>query len=116
MEVIISNVLRFGVMISTLVITGGIVAVWINEDAKHHFLQVTLPVLKSGSHLGNEQILESYGTIIIAFGLLLLLLIPITRVLLTVILFMVQRDYIYLAITLIVSIILLGSFFFGKAL
>ena len=52
---------------------------------------------------------------IIALGLLLLILTPIIRVAASIVIFLLERDYAYVAITAIVLLILIISFLLGKA-
>jgi uncharacterized membrane protein len=51
---------------------------------------------------------------IIAVGLILLIALPIVRVAMTVFLFLKEKDYTYLAITLFVLTVLMTGVFFGK--
>jgi uncharacterized membrane protein len=52
---------------------------------------------------------------IILTGLLLLILTPVFRVGVSLIIFLMEQDYLYLAITTIVFVILLGALIFGKS-
>lgn len=70
---------------------------------------------RSASQLG-AGIAALQAEAIIALGLLLLIALPIVRVALTVLLFLFERDYVYLAITFFVLTVLLSGVFFGKAL
>ena len=51
----------------------------------------------------------------IALGLLLLIATPVLRVAASVVIFLLERDYAYVFITLIVLLILIVSFLLGKA-
>ncbi len=53
---------------------------------------------------------------VIALGLILLILTPVFRVAASVLVFLLEKDYLFTFITLSVLAILLFSFFFGKAL
>ncbi len=50
---------------------------------------------------------------IIAFGIILLIATPVVRVAMSVLFFFSQRDWLYVAITLFVLAVLLGSLFTG---
>jgi uncharacterized membrane protein len=53
---------------------------------------------------------------VMALGLLFLIALPVVRVAMTVVLFLVERDYVYLVITLFVLLVLLLGLCFGYAL
>jgi uncharacterized membrane protein len=52
--------------------------------------------------------------VIIALGLLALLLTPVLRVLVSVVMFALERDWLYTGITLLVFVILIVSFLLGR--
>jgi uncharacterized membrane protein len=55
-------------------------------------------------------------TVIVSLGLILLILLPVVRVGITILVFVVERDRVYVAITAIVFAVLLFGLAFGKAL
>jgi len=110
-EVMIGNLLRAGVLTSAAVVLFGAVIY-----LSHYAMQPadfgvfrgeaaalrTLPAIVTGTvHL--------HGKSIIQFGLLLLIATPIARVMFSVIGFAIERDYLYVALTLIVLAVLLYS-------
>lgn len=126
-ELIISYVLRIGVIICAFVIALGVFLTWINGSALQQFSENTLPTLLSGQTISAIEIPQSateFGTAlvalhpnaVIAIGLLLLIALPIVRVALTVFLFLFERDYVYFGITLFVLAVLLSGIIFGRAL
>ena len=126
MELVISNVLRVGVILSATVIVVGILALALEHNTgyapvlPHHlkdiltfhqpsgpgFFPTSLaPVLKEG--------LAGKPYAIIELGMLLLILTPIVRVALSVFFFLAERDSLYVGITLIVLAVLAFSLFSG---
>jgi uncharacterized membrane protein len=106
-ETYISTVLRGGVILSMAVMLLGVVLSWISSDslpAGPH----TLAGVISGVAVGSPSA-------IIMFGILTLLVTPIIRVVVSVGVFIVERDWRFVAITLLVLMILLASFLLGKA-
>jgi uncharacterized membrane protein len=110
--------LRSGVLLSAFVVAIGAVMFLFHHGIQHpHF------ALFQGQPLE----LRSVGTIVVAafhlqplaiiqFGLLLLIATPITRVLFSLLGFMVQRDWIYIGITAVVLSLLLFGLFGGGSL
>ncbi len=111
MEIWIGNLLRFGVMISAgVVLIGG--ALYLKQfgqlpthyDQFHgepNFLTHIVGVLEGVQRFNSEAIIQ--------FGLLLLIATPIFRVLFSVFAFAVERDWLYVVITIVVFILLLTS-------
>ena len=110
-EVMIGNLLRAGVMIAaTVVVCGAVIYLSRHAFEPANFRVFrgeadalrTLPAIVNGA-------MQLHGKSIIQFGLLLLIATPIARVLLAVVGFALERDYLYVAITLIVLGVLLYS-------
>ena len=87
-ELVISILLRGGVFTCSLIIAAGFIL---------QILQVPA--------LSND---------LIKAGLVLLISLPIIRVGMTVLLFLIERDWVFMFITLFVLMVLLGSIFYGK--
>ena len=108
---IIGNLLRVGVIVSSLIVViGG--ALYLSrhgtEAPNYHIfrgepseLRSILGIMKEASSFSGR------GTI--QFGLLLLIATPVMRVVFTVISFMILRDRVYVGVTLIVLAVLLFS-------
>ena len=114
-QVIIGNLLRYGIWSALFVsIAGGIIyLVRHNQEAvhynsfkeKHHNLfQLIGTTLKVASRGNGPNIMT---------GILLLFLTPILRVVFSLIAFTLEKDYLYVVITLIVIIIIGLSIVFG---
>jgi uncharacterized membrane protein len=119
-ELLISYVLRIGVTTSLLLIVSGSVISFVHHNeyisspaALSHLTQPgaaffhTIPDIIEG--IGNLR-----GQAIVALGLILLIVTPITRVLISIFLFIYQSDRIFVLITSMVFIILMLSLFLGQ--
>ncbi|WP_073414919.1 DUF1634 domain-containing protein [Flavobacterium defluvii] len=115
-QTIIGNLLRYGVWISlSVAFIGGIIYLM------HHGNDIEdYSVFKEN----DRNIFEVIGTVIngvisgsgeylIFFGIILLFLTPVFRVLLSLFSFMIEKDYLYVIITLIVIGIIITSISFG---
>jgi uncharacterized membrane protein len=110
-EVMIGNLLRAGVLIAAAVVVFGAVVYLSHYAFRPANFSVfrgeaaalrTLPAIVKGAvHFDGKSIIQ--------FGLLLLIATPVARVLLSVIGFADERDYLYVALTLIVLAVLLYS-------
>ena len=115
-EIAVSNMLRFGVMSSALLtLLGG----WL------YLLQHATDPVNFSKFCGASEQFRSVGAVlkealrldskgIIQAGVLLLLATPIARVALSIFIFLKERDYVYVAVTLIVLFVLLYSLLGGK--
>ena len=111
-ELVISAVLRGGVLLSAaLIALGTAMYFWqaltghggAGEGSFPHTLGATLAGVAAGSPAA-----------VIVLGLLVLLATPLLRIIVSIAIFARQRDWLYVAITLLVLAILLFSFALGK--
>lgn len=111
-ELIISLVLRGGVLLAAAIIALGVVLFY-------------LGTLRAGGYPSHLVYPKSAGAVfaglahgdpvsVIALGLLVLLLTPVLRVLVSVVTFAMEHDWRYTGITLLVFCILLVSFLLGR--
>ncbi len=114
-EVIMGTLLRVGVMISaSIVVAGGIYYLAEHGQSVPHYetFEGEPSFLKSV-----KEILHGVGQMhsraIIQMGLLVLIATPIARVIFSVIGFLLEKDYLYVVITLIVLGIISFSLFSG---
>lgn len=109
MEVLISQFLRFGVLLSAIFIFLGLIMLIITGKSGYDgtFFPDTFQSVLYG-------VLSFKPYAIILFGLLLLIFTPIFRVGVTIIIFWKNKDFVFLKITIFVFIVLLFSFFMGK--
>lgn len=114
-QLLIGNVLRWGVIISMLVVfTGGVIYIFRHgqETASYHNFKGEPDFLKNinGIFTGVWAI---RGRAIIQTGILLLIATPVVRIILSIISFSLEKDYLYIIITLIVFSIILLSMLSG---
>ena len=125
--VLIGNVLRYGVLLCALVIAVGVAAAAVRPNRVGASLHDVVPQLTQGAmveaaappkSLGAFVHASSYAdpAVLIGLGIILLILLPVVRVALTILIFLVERDRIYVAITGFVFAVLLFGLLFGKAL
>lgn len=109
-ELVISNVLRWGVILSATIIALGVVWFYLDGRGASQAL-ATYPRSLGGiaQQLGRGEPLA-----LVALGLLLLLLTPIARVAISILVFALERDWLYTVITIIVLLILLVSLALGR--
>ncbi|HKW22197.1 MAG TPA: DUF1634 domain-containing protein [Ktedonobacterales bacterium] len=109
-ELAISHVLRGGVVISAAIILLGVVWFYLQMAiAGHATLIYPHTVVEVAQQLARGDPLA-----LVALGLLILLLTPILRVAISIIIFALERDWLYTVITLIVLLILLVSLLLGR--
>jgi uncharacterized membrane protein len=109
----IVTLLRVGVVLSVLFIVSGMVITFVGHPeyfasrpaVDFHFPN-TLPEVVHGVRAGA-------GPAIVMAGLLILIATPVARVALSVIIFIIARDYLYVALTATVLVILIVSFVIG---
>ena len=126
MELVISYVLRGGVLLSAAVVLYGLALVAVTRDTgyasiqPHHLPDILAfhPAAGPGyfptapaAVLRAALVGKPYA--IIALGMLLLIATPVVRVALSVVFFLAQRDWLYAAITVFVLAVLLLSLIVG---
>ena len=119
-EIVISWVLRIGVVTSLAVVLVGLVLVFVHHpdflSSAAELPKLTQPGAVFPHTLSEvfQGVAQTRGEAVIAIGLLLLILTPVTRVAVSILAFLYQRDRLYTFITLTVLIILLMSFVIGR--
>ena len=114
-KLIIGSLLRWGVIISMLVVfAGGWVYLYRHghEKASYHTFNGEPSFLKNLKGI-LQGVLLFKGRAIIQTGILLLIATPIARVLLSIFSFLLEKDYLYVVITFIVLGIILFSMLSG---
>ncbi len=110
-EQLVGRILQIGVLISaTVVLAGGLL--YLSQNAQktvgHHRFHVESQRLRNVPEIGQDAVrLDSLA--VMQLGVLLLILTPVARVAFTVLVFLVQRDYTFVAVTLFVLTMLLFS-------
>ncbi len=108
-EIVISKFLMFGVVLSAIIIFIGFMMFLVT--GKSGYPGSTYPTNPINIFRGLVQ-LKPYG--IILTGLLVLIATPVFRVGVSIIVFVKEKDYLYVKITSLVFIILMISFILGK--
>lgn len=104
LEYLLSNLLKYGVLIaSTVVLLGGILYLIHHggEPAEYHFFRGEPLQFRSPGGVV-QAVLSGSDSGIIQLGLLLLIATPILRVIISLLAFLVQREFIYVIVTLLV--------------
>ncbi len=120
-EIIISTVLRVGVVTSLLVVVVGLVVSFVKHPAYRTSSAIRVAVVHGANPYPHTLggiivgLQHGDGTAIITFGLLLLLLTPIMRVAVSIFTFVYQRDRTFVVITSTVLAVLVTSFLLGRA-
>jgi uncharacterized membrane protein len=108
---IIGTLLRVGVLLAMgVVLIGGIIYIVSSGDARTDYSNF----VPGSSDLASfssifSGLLKFDGKAIIQFGILLLIFTPISRVILSIVSFFLERDYLYVVIGLVVLSIILFS-------
>jgi uncharacterized membrane protein len=119
-ELVISYLLRFGVLASIATILVGVVVMFVHHPAYLHSSEETKKLTDPGAVFPHtpsevvEALIQKRGRAVVCVGLLLLIATPILRVVVSIIVFAAQRDYVYVVLTTFVLAVLVLSFFLGK--
>lgn len=114
---LVGNLLRAGVYISMgIVILGGVIYLFDHSSEKIDYavFDFNKVSLKTVAGIFSE-VLTFKGVAVVQFGLLMLIFTPIARVLMAVVSFFIERDYLYVLIGLIVLAIIMASLSGGFA-
>jgi uncharacterized membrane protein len=120
-ELLISAVLRIGVLTSLAIILLGTVLTFLHHpsylSSRAELARLTQPGAAVPHTLGEvlEGVRARRGQAIIALGLLLLILTPVVRVAVSIFAFVAQRDWPYVLITSCVLVLLILSMVLGLA-
>lgn len=119
-ELLISNLLRIGVVSSLIVVVIGLVISFVHHPDYLHSDQMQRVI--SPSHATWDSLRELLaglmhfrGEAIIMSGLLLLIATPVMRVAVSIVAFIVERDWVFVIVTSFVLAMLILSFVLGKA-
>jgi uncharacterized membrane protein len=114
-EVIIGHLLRIGVILAAAVVLAGAI-VFLSRHGSAPPSRIGFrgePTALRSFPGAMDETLHGSGRGIIAFGLLLLIVTPIARVAFSAVAFVLERDWLYTVVTLIVLSLLLYSLIFG---
>jgi uncharacterized membrane protein len=111
MEVIMGNLLRAGVLLSALVVAaGGIIFLLKHGGQTQHyrFFESEPKQLRNVKDIWSAAI-KGRGQALIQLGLIILIATPVARIIFSIIGYFLEKDYLYMVITLVV----LGVIFFS---
>jgi uncharacterized membrane protein len=120
MDLLISGLLRGGVLTSLALVASGLVLMFLHHPSYLHSTEALRRLTNPGAAFPSSfpEVAAGFraarGQSVIAVGLLVLILTPILRVSLSIVLFAREKDRAFVVITVAVLTILLGSFFLGK--
>ena len=121
MDLYIGKILRYGVLTSCIItFVGGIIYIFQAQGTMPDYS----PVLIGDNFAGTAdylrelstivpRMLEADGAAIIQFGVIVLIATPILRVIFSAIAFLIEKDYLYVVITLIVLTIIIANMVLG---
>ena len=110
---ILGNLLRWGVMVSALVVLAGGGLFLAQEGREPHCDLSQFQEEGTGPAVIVQQAATLNSRGLIMLGLLLLIATPVARVVFSVVTFALQRDYLYVLFTLVVLVVLVYSLFSG---
>jgi uncharacterized membrane protein len=119
-ELLISNLLRYGVLTSLMAVMAGTLLSFLHHptylSSTEALGRLTSPAhaLHDLSGLG-QALAAGRGQAVVTLGLLLLIGVPVARVGLSVLIFVHLRDHRFIAITMVVFLLLVLSFVIGAA-
>ena len=112
-EIIMGNLLRFGVLLSAIVVlTGGFIYLWQHGTSTPQYTTFAgEPKRLTKIRQIWSTAVNGRGRSVIQLGLLILISTPIARILFSIIGFILEKDILYTIITLIVLLIIIVSLF-----
>ena len=119
-DLAISRLLRTGVLLSIAVIATGMIITFVHHPSYFSSRPALGSLTSTEVHYPRTLVAVLQGTIagrgqaIISLGVLLLIATPVARVALSIIVFAIERDRLYVGITAVVLTLLLISFALGS--
>jgi uncharacterized membrane protein len=114
MELVISSLLRYGVLLSFVVILAGSILLFVEGGPAATVRLTGEPIPKVPSEV-IAQAFQGQPKAIIDLGLFLLIATPVARVAVAFVAFLLEADYVYTLITFYVLAMLVLSFLLGRA-
>lgn len=119
-EILISHLLRAGVMASIIILLTGLVLMFAHHPSYLRAGSDLQRLVRPGAAFPHslhgivEGLRTCRGQAVIAIGLIVLIATPIMRVAVSIVAFAVERDRVYVLITSAALAVLLASFFLGR--
>lgn len=116
-QVILGTLLKVGVLVSTcIVLIGGMIFIYTHASQKVSFTDFKPEEVKFSSIASIFVGLRAFdGLAIIQFGVLLLIFTPIARVVFSIFSFLMEKDYMYVLIGIIVLCVIITSLYLDIA-
>jgi uncharacterized membrane protein len=113
MDTAITTLLRTGVLLSVGIIAVGMVIAFVHDPVSFS----TSPRAHFPNTIGEviAGVRDGSGEAVMMAGLLVLIATPVARVALSIVIFVIERDRLYAAITAAVFVILMVAFAVGRA-
>ena len=117
----IGSLLRGGVMISVFIVLAGLSITFIHHPEYFSSRPALGELTQPGAHFPStiadvvSGVRGGSGQAIVMAGLLLLVATPVARVALSIVIFLIERDRLYVLITTVVLLILVIAFVTGSA-
>ncbi|MDR1887659.1 MAG: DUF1634 domain-containing protein [Prevotellaceae bacterium] len=119
-DIYVGKILRFGVILSCCItMLGGVLYLY-----QHHGKMADYSPVPFGEPFGVADYLRSFSTVlsriaeadgaaVIQLGVMILIATPVFRVIFSVAAFLIEKDYLYVAVTLLVLAIILANMILG---
>jgi uncharacterized membrane protein len=111
MEIVMGNLLRIGVLLSALVVAAGGIVFLVrhgNEQQHYRFFESEPRRLRNIGDIWKTAF-QGRGQSLIQLGLLILIATPVARIIFSIIGYFLEKDYLYVLITVIVLCIIFFS-------
>lgn len=112
LEGVMGNLLRYGVLLSSvIVLAGGTIYLFRHGSEQPHYHKF-LGEPRTMNEIGQlwQAALHGKGRPIIQLGLFVLIATPIMRIVVSIIGYLLEKDYLYMLITLVVLLVIATSF------
>lgn len=108
-EIKIGKIMRYGVILAMVIMAVGLALLFINGNGGYpnNAFPTSFKTISHGC-------LHAKPYAIMMAGMFILILTPVLRVVVSIYAFMKERDYLYVAITIIVFVILISSLLIGE--
>lgn len=119
-ELVISAVLRIGVVSSLAIVIFGLILSFVHHPGYLHSPSDMKQMMASGRVVPHNLrdvlrgVASFHGEAITTAGLLLLIATPVLRVTVSILGFILERDWVFVVVTTVVLAMLVLSFFLGK--
>lgn len=120
-ELLMSGLLRGGVLLSLVLVLTGLVIMFVHHPSYLHSVEALQRLTSPGAAFPQtlagvaEGVRTGHGQAVVIVGLLVLIATPVLRVAVSVVVFAIERDWVFVVVTALVLAVLLVSFALGAA-